>query len=638
MFITEEYIRQSVANLEFIHPFYGTTFLVCKQNNLPVGESVKVQIGRLETEFLEKYYLPNKNSEYFYRIFRVSDKAKHWVHYKKYATSTLQSTRTQSTFAAAFLHERRTDLWGWQSYYVDVLLDNLNENASLYKSNPIPIFYLAVWLYRDRDWASETLPADIIDTFLEEFLITQEEALLFDPAVPVTLYSSDFLQNEPITELELSEIIGTPPDQKSEEGATLAQLRLYGVGPVKEINFEPLPRLNFITGDNGLGKSFLLECVWWALTNQWTELYSKAVPAREQIESEPEILFKVANEKGISQEALVTFDHQTQRWRGTGTSRPTISGLVLYAKVNGSFAIWDSAQQPFLSVARSEIERSYTPALVVDDNQAWNGAGRRMEGMLRDWIKWQNSPDPAVFNIFKNVLAKLSPQDLGLIPGKPRRLPLEAREIPTLEYPYGEVLIVHASAAVRRIVTLAYLIVWAWNEHLVASEIARTNTQARMVILIDELEAHLHPLWQRTVLSSLLEIGMELKEDLQTQFIIATHSPLVMASAETVFDDEIDKLFHLDLRDDNTVEFREQNFIRYGSVDSWLTSPIFDLRHARSLEADKAIEDAKLIQQQANPEPEQIEKISERLLNSLSADDVFWPRWVYFAEKNGIDL
>jgi recombinational DNA repair ATPase RecF len=29
------------------------------------------------------------------------------------------------------------------------------------------------------------------------------------------------------------------------------------------------PRLNLLTGDNGLGKSFLLDVAWWAMTRRW---------------------------------------------------------------------------------------------------------------------------------------------------------------------------------------------------------------------------------------------------------------------------------------------------------------------------------------------------------------------------------
>jgi predicted ATPase len=45
------------------------------------------------------------------------------------------------------------------------------------------------------------------------------------------------------------------------------------------------------------------------------------------------------------------------------------------------------------------------------------------------------------------------------------------------------------------------------------------------VILIDELEAHLHPKWQRTVVPLLRAVFP------QCQFVVTTHSPLVVASA-----------------------------------------------------------------------------------------------------------
>jgi predicted ATPase len=44
----------------------------------------------------------------------------------------------------------------------------------------------------------------------------------------------------------------------------LESLHLKNVGPAPELRFEPAERLNLITGDNGLGKSFLLDVAWWA--------------------------------------------------------------------------------------------------------------------------------------------------------------------------------------------------------------------------------------------------------------------------------------------------------------------------------------------------------------------------------------
>ena len=49
----------------------------------------------------------------------------------------------------------------------------------------------------------------------------------------------------------------------------LEYLHLKNVGPAPEMEMDLAPRLNLVTGDNGLGKSFLLDVAWWALTRKW---------------------------------------------------------------------------------------------------------------------------------------------------------------------------------------------------------------------------------------------------------------------------------------------------------------------------------------------------------------------------------
>ena len=49
----------------------------------------------------------------------------------------------------------------------------------------------------------------------------------------------------------------------------LNQLELEGVGPAQHLTIDFKPRLNFLTGDNGLGKSFVLDIAWWVLTRTW---------------------------------------------------------------------------------------------------------------------------------------------------------------------------------------------------------------------------------------------------------------------------------------------------------------------------------------------------------------------------------
>jgi hypothetical protein len=73
-------------------------------------------------------------------------------------------------------------------------------------------------------------------------------------------------------------------------------------------------------------------------------------------------------------------------------------------------------------------------------------------------------------------------------------------------------------------------------------------------------------------------------------------------------------------------------------VDNWITSDTFGLRQARSLEAEKAISDAKGLQQKEKPTKDEIEKVHKRLTRLLGDFDTFWPRWTFFAEQHGVDL
>ena len=57
----------------------------------------------------------------------------------------------------------------------------------------------------------------------------------------------------------------------------LQSVHLRDVGPAAEMAWELGSRLNLITGDNGLGKSFLLDVAWWALTRTWAR--EPVVPA-----------------------------------------------------------------------------------------------------------------------------------------------------------------------------------------------------------------------------------------------------------------------------------------------------------------------------------------------------------------------
>ena len=386
------------------------------------------------------------------------------------------------------------------------------------------------------------------------------------------------------------------------------------------------PRINIITGDNGIGKTFIMDCAWWALTNTWTG--KEARPKFPGGRKRASIGFSIAGKTKTTEEQKVLYDNKNLTWKRSADTA-AIPGLIIYALVDGSYAVWDPSKN-----------RATNTVNVFTKQQVWDGYGSSIEGLIRDWVKWQNTPAKYPFDVFTEILAQLSPPDLGaLLPGEPVRLPNDSREIPTIIYPYGTVPVTNSSAGVGRIVTLAYLIVWAWNEHKENCKLRGIKPDSRIVVMVDELEAHLHPKWQRTILPTLVEIQKSLAEELEIQFIIATHSPLVMASSEGVFETESDKLFQVKLVQETAdVVLVEESYIKYGQVNSWLTSPIFNLGQARSTEAEKAINEAKRLQLDDDPTNAEVHDAHQKLLQCLSQNDPFWPRWIYFAEQHGVKV
>jgi len=622
MYFTPKQIVRSIDALVRVHPFHGITFLACKRAELPVGTEIVFALDNFTDKFLQEHHRLDPRSDWFFQPFKSADKGKKWVR-PDYSAKGLQSVNTRS-FLGAFIHPHNSRIWAWAPDYVPFLA------GKLLQGNKIPALDLAVWLYRNHNWSKQVTDKDIINTLLSEYKITEAETQkLFTTEVPQDWNKSEIFQEDPATWESLRKLLPAPPDSKPDQGGTLSYLATKGLGPAYKFIFEPAERLSLITGDNGLGKSFLLEAAWWSLTGSWAG--QPSYPSQMQRNTDVEISFTIEGEHSKATRKTISFDWKTLSWP-TPKNRPIMSGLIIYARVDGSFAVWDPARQALSSAVLSRSGQS-----VFTSDEVWNGLPGRIEGLIRDWVRWQNNPQGEQFESFKKVLAKLSPPDLGqLEPGSTVRIPDDPRDIPTLRHSYGEVPIVYTSAGVRRIVTLAYLLVWAWHEHLVAAKMAKTLPQRRMVILVDELEAHLHPKWQRLFLPALMELNKILSSTLQTQYIIATHSPLVMASSESIFKFDTDKLFHLDIESSGEISLKEVDYIAFGDVSSWLTSPVFKLQHARSREGEIAIEDAKSVQLRGFGSAHEIHAIHERLKKYIASDDRFWPRWIVFAERHGV--
>jgi predicted ATP-binding protein involved in virulence len=120
------------------------------------------------------------------------------------------------------------------------------------------------------------------------------------------------------------------------------------------------------------------------------------------------------------------------------------------------------------------------------------------------------------------------------------------------------------------------------------------------IVLVDEIDLHLHPKWQRKIFDYLSE------KFPQTQFIVTAHSPLIVQSAP---------------KDANIVLLRKEadqvvidNDIK--SVQNWrinqiLTSDLFGLESARGTEAEKKLEERKQLLAKDKLTKEEKERLNE---------------------------
>lgn len=424
----------------------------------------------------------------------------------------------------------------------------------------------------------------------------------------------------------------------------LKKLDLQEIGPAPQMNLEFSSRINFLTGDNGLGKSFVLDAAWWVLTRTWARGV-EAVPGEKAVKPAIGFSYSKSSKGDITDSS--EFIRRTQTWP-LKQGRPSIPGIVIYAGVDGSFSVWDPARNYWK--VDDEAGRARPKSFDFTPEQVWKGLVgangiTHCVGLIRDWVLWQRGQQPTFDELVK-VLEVLSPcESERLIPGEPTQVGDDVEEVPTLKMPYGQEVPLHlASAGMRRICALAYLLVWTWREHVKACVRFDVKPAREVIFLIDEIECHLHPQWQRRIVPALLKVMSELTGNkmIPVQLIAATHSPLVLASVEPLHDETQDCILDFDLVK-QAVEVRRLAFTRKGDVNGWLSSDIFNLGEPRSIEAERALTGAKALLRElhgtlsagklSRKDKEDITVIDKALRESLSDVDRFWVRWSSFRDS-----
>ncbi|QMU67674.1 AAA family ATPase [Streptacidiphilus sp. P02-A3a] len=185
-----------------------------------------------------------------------------------------------------------------------------------------------------------------------------------------------------------------------------------------------------------------------------------------------------------------------------------------------------------------------------------------------------------------------------------------SREFPLIEMSQG----------VRTAVALAVSLIWELAREDPAAHLRRRDGRFVVsrpgIVLIDEIDAHLHVTWQQ-------RIGYWLKAHFpEIQFLVTTHSPYICQAADP------NGLIRLGAPGDGTapavVDEELYRRVVYGSGDDAILSELFGLESPFSAEAEQLrrragdLEDAMLDGEATDNERREFDELSEKLSSSLS--------------------
>lgn len=322
----------------------------------------------------------------------------------------------------------------------------------------------------------------------------------------------------------------------------IEQILIKDVGGLHSLSLTLNPRMNILCGPNGIGKTTILECIAHCFSNGETLILRRNVLATSS-----EIAASLSH-KGMVTPVNMTFT-QYEPGQGASISGDTVnSGYLLSLKTTRTFAY-----TPLQSITKDLEKPIYT---IWQDSRS----GVSVHD-IKNWFvhRYLYSAHPEAltdaqmdnFELAKKCFSALNPEFSF------SKVVASSNEI-LVNSPSGPIYYEYLSSGFKSCLAIFFGII---------KEIEFRFADVRAVefegiVLIDEVELHLHPEWQNKISGLLSEIFP------MVQFVVTTHSPHVIQSADR------DQILALEVRD-GQVASRKLPLSEYGfkgwTVDEVLT-------------------------------------------------------------------
>ncbi|MEO3403125.1 AAA family ATPase [Mucilaginibacter sp. CAU 1740] len=331
-------------------------------------------------------------------------------------------------------------------------------------------------------------------------------------------------------------------------------INIQAVGGISEILLSFDKQMNIVCGPNGIGKTTILESIAHLFTSGSTKILKRNVKF-----SKGEIYGKVEVDNNIV-EARIHFDGFSPEFQNQINGLYSFSDKIIVLKTNRTFDYI-----PLKAVGKDDKKEGYT---LYEDSRY----GVKLTD-VKNWFvnrylysaheKALTSEQLANLTLAKQSFSKLNDQFTF------SHVEASSNEI-LVNTPTGTIYYEYLSSGFKSSLSIIFAIIKEIEYRFVEKRLEATNFDG--IILIDELELHLHPEWQEKISKVLTEIFP------CAQFIVTTHSPHIIQFAEP------NQVIALKLDDDKVVR-KELYSNEYGfqgwTIEEILTD-VMDMQDTRT--------------------------------------------------------
>lgn len=286
----------------------------------------------------------------------------------------------------------------------------------------------------------------------------------------------------------------------------IKRLEISGVGGIRALTIVPHDKMNIICGPNGIGKTTLLESVGHLFSAGGTNILKRHVSSERGLVKAS--LFQAPFGIDNAEYSLNTFEPDKEDHIG-GQHR--LSDHVISLKTTRTFGY-----QPLQSVSRDTQKPEnvlFTEArngISLKDVKNWF-VNRYLYSAHKDALRAAQIKN---FELAKSCFSKLN-TDFKFL-----RVDAGTNEI-MVSTPSGNLYYEYLSSGFKSCLSILFGVIKE-IEYRFADTIA---SDFKGLVLIDELELHLHPDWQSKIVGVLTDTFPEV------QFFVTTHSPHIIQSA-----------------------------------------------------------------------------------------------------------